>query len=107
MRYDIGETRHLSRLESELEKLAFCGDATEAEISDLQATIEQSRIFLMSCEGCEGEGESTVRFDNGVSRWLCYDCAWNNHFGSKGVLLIRSYKEVALAYFMATGCHAI
>lgn len=33
--------------------------------------------------------------------------ARNNHFGSKWVTLISSYKEVARVYFMTTGCYAI
>ncbi len=33
--------------------------------------------------------------------------ARDNHFGSKWVYLISSYKAVALGYFVATGCYAI
>lgn len=33
--------------------------------------------------------------------------AWYNHFGSKRVCLISSYKAVSLGYFVAVGSYAV
>ena len=53
----------------------------------------------------------TISANNATSVENFYDLtvlvAGDNHFGSKWVYLISSYKAVALGYFVARGCYAI